>query len=53
MRIRAALWTAIAAFGAGFSALAERIGSRGLALYQERASEDVLGARWRGLLETL
>jgi glycosyltransferase involved in cell wall biosynthesis len=38
---------------AGDSALAERIGSRGLAVYQERASEDVLGARWRGLLETL
>jgi glycosyltransferase involved in cell wall biosynthesis len=35
------------------SALAERIGSRGLAVYQERASEDVLGARWRSLLETL
>ena len=38
---------------AGDAALAERIGSRGLAVYRERASEDVLGARWRGLLEAL
>jgi glycosyltransferase involved in cell wall biosynthesis len=38
---------------AGDGALAERIGSRGLAVYRERASEDVLGARWRGLLEAL
>jgi glycosyltransferase involved in cell wall biosynthesis len=34
-------------------ALAERIGGRGLAAYQAEASEDVLGARWRGLLEAL
>jgi len=38
---------------AGDAALAERIGSRGLAVYRERASEDVLGARWRELLEAL
>jgi glycosyltransferase involved in cell wall biosynthesis len=34
-------------------ALAERIGARGHAVYREQASEDVLGARWRGLLEAL
>jgi glycosyltransferase involved in cell wall biosynthesis len=34
-------------------ALAERIGARGHAVYRERASEDVLGARWRGLMEAL
>ncbi len=35
------------------AALAERIGGRGLAVYREHASEDVLGARWRELLEAL
>jgi glycosyltransferase involved in cell wall biosynthesis len=34
-------------------ALAERIGARGLAAYQAEASEEVLGARWRSLLEAL
>ena len=34
-------------------ALAERIGARGLAVYREHASEEVLGARWRALLEAL
>jgi glycosyltransferase involved in cell wall biosynthesis len=34
-------------------ALAQRIGARGHAVYREHASEDVLGARWRGLLEAL
>jgi glycosyltransferase involved in cell wall biosynthesis len=34
-------------------ALAERIAARGHAVYREHASEDVLGARWRGLLEAL
>jgi glycosyltransferase involved in cell wall biosynthesis len=34
-------------------ALAERIGTRGLAAYQAEASEEVLGARWRSLLEAL
>jgi glycosyltransferase involved in cell wall biosynthesis len=34
-------------------ALAERIGERGHAVYREQASEQVLGARWRGLLEAL
>jgi glycosyltransferase involved in cell wall biosynthesis len=34
-------------------ALAERIGSGGRAAYEERASEAVLGARWRALLEGL
>jgi glycosyltransferase involved in cell wall biosynthesis len=38
---------------AGDADLAERIGGRGLAIYQEYASEDVLGARWRTLLEAL
>jgi glycosyltransferase involved in cell wall biosynthesis len=33
--------------------LAERIAARGHAVYREHASEDVLGARWRGLLEAL
>jgi glycosyltransferase involved in cell wall biosynthesis len=33
--------------------LAQRIGEGGLAVYRERASEDVLGAQWRGLLERL
>lgn len=31
--------------------LARRLSERGLAAYRERASEEVLGARWRGLLE--
>ena len=35
------------AFGAGLSALAEG----GRATYEEHASEAVLGARWRSLLE--
>jgi glycosyltransferase involved in cell wall biosynthesis len=35
------------------AALAERIGARGHAVYREQASEDVLGARWRSLLEAL
>ena len=34
-------------------ALASRIGAGGLAAYRERASEDVLGQRWRGLFEEL
>jgi glycosyltransferase involved in cell wall biosynthesis len=34
-------------------ALAERIGRGGRARYEERASEAVLGARWRALLERL
>jgi glycosyltransferase involved in cell wall biosynthesis len=34
-------------------ALARAIGEGGLAAYREQASEDVLGARWRGLLEGL
>jgi glycosyltransferase involved in cell wall biosynthesis len=29
------------------------LGERGLAAYREHASEDVLGARWRGLIESL
>ena len=33
--------------------LARAIGEGGLAAYREHASEDVLGARWRGLLEGL
>ena len=33
--------------------LAERIGAGGQAAYQAHASEDVLGRRWRGLLEGL
>jgi glycosyltransferase involved in cell wall biosynthesis len=33
--------------------LAERIAEGGLAAYRERASEDVLGARWRRLIEEL
>jgi glycosyltransferase involved in cell wall biosynthesis len=33
--------------------LAERIGARGLAAYQAEASEEVLGARWRSLLDAL
>jgi glycosyltransferase involved in cell wall biosynthesis len=34
-------------------ALAERIGARGHAVFREQASEEVLGARWRALLEAL
>ena len=34
-------------------ALAQRLGKRGLATYRERASEDVLGARWRALIESV
>jgi glycosyltransferase involved in cell wall biosynthesis len=33
--------------------LAQRIGAGGLVVYRERASEEVLGAQWRGLLERL
>jgi glycosyltransferase involved in cell wall biosynthesis len=33
--------------------LARRIGDGGLAVYRDRASEDVLGVQWRGLLERL
>jgi glycosyltransferase involved in cell wall biosynthesis len=33
--------------------LARRIGGNGLAVYRERASEEVLGARWRAFLERL
>ena len=33
--------------------LARRIGAGGLAAYREHASEEVLGLRWRGLLERL
>ena len=38
---------------AGDRALSGRIAAGGLAAYRARASEDVLGARWRGLLEGL
>jgi glycosyltransferase involved in cell wall biosynthesis len=38
---------------AGDGALAERIAARGHAVYREQASEAVLGARWRSLLEAL
>ena len=33
--------------------LARRLSAGGLAAYREHASEDVLGARWRDLLEEL
>jgi glycosyltransferase involved in cell wall biosynthesis len=33
--------------------LADRLSAGGLAAYREHASEDVLGARWRGLIEEL
>jgi glycosyltransferase involved in cell wall biosynthesis len=33
--------------------LARRIGAGGLEVYRDRASEEVLGAQWRGLLERL
>jgi glycosyltransferase involved in cell wall biosynthesis len=36
---------------AGDPGLAERLGAGGRAAFQERASEDVLGRRWRALLE--
>jgi glycosyltransferase involved in cell wall biosynthesis len=35
------------------SNLAQRVAARGHAVYRERASEDVLGARWRSLIERL
>jgi glycosyltransferase involved in cell wall biosynthesis len=38
---------------AGDEALARRIGDGGLAAYREQASEEILGARWRELLERL
>lgn len=47
-----ALATAVKKLAAD-GALAERIGGRGHAVYREQASEDVLGARWRSLLEAL
>ncbi|HST25300.1 MAG TPA: glycosyltransferase [Gaiellaceae bacterium] len=33
--------------------LADKLSAGGLATYRERASEDVLGRRWRGLIEAL
>jgi glycosyltransferase involved in cell wall biosynthesis len=33
--------------------LRRRLGEGGRALYEQRLSEDVLGARWRGLIEAL
>jgi glycosyltransferase involved in cell wall biosynthesis len=38
---------------AGDVAIAERIGARGRATYESRASEAVLGARWRGIIDRL
>ena len=38
---------------AGDAALARRIGAGGLGVYQEHASEAVLGEHWRGLVEQL
>jgi glycosyltransferase involved in cell wall biosynthesis len=38
---------------AGEPELAQSIGAGGLAAYRARASEDVLGERWRGLVERL
>jgi glycosyltransferase involved in cell wall biosynthesis len=38
---------------AGDRGLAERLSAGGLAAYRARASEEVLGARWRGLIESL
>jgi glycosyltransferase involved in cell wall biosynthesis len=38
---------------AGDPGLAARIGAGGLAAYRAHASEDVLGARWRTLIERL
>ncbi len=35
------------------TALARRIGAAGLATYHERSSEEVLGQRWRALIEAL
>jgi glycosyltransferase involved in cell wall biosynthesis len=35
------------------AALCTRIGEGGRALYEQRLSEDVLGVRWRGLIEAL
>ena len=38
---------------AGEAELAKRLAERGHAVYRQQASEDVLGARWRALLEAL
>ena len=38
---------------AGEPELAQRIGAGGLDAYRAQASEEVLGERWRGLLEQL
>jgi glycosyltransferase involved in cell wall biosynthesis len=38
---------------AGDPALADRLSAGGLAAYRSQASEEVLGARWRGLIESL
>ena len=38
---------------AGDAELAKRVADRGHAVYRQQASEDVLGARWRALLEAL
>jgi glycosyltransferase involved in cell wall biosynthesis len=46
----AALATAVRRL-AGDEELSRRIGAGGLAAYEEHASEEVLGHRWRGLLE--
>ncbi len=38
---------------AGDPALARRLGGAGLATFRDRASEDILGERWRSLIEAL
>ena len=38
---------------AGDPALARRLGGAGLATFSDRASEDILGERWRSLIEAL
>jgi hypothetical protein len=35
------------------SELARRLGAAGRRIYEERASEEVLGPRWRALIEEL
>ena len=38
---------------AGRADLADALSAGGLAAYRSQASEEVLGARWRGLIESL
>ena len=49
----AAILTAVAGCSVAIRRVTPEIGAGGLAAYREHASEEVLGARWRELIEAL